>query len=51
LKKDKKQLESKRISAGEWPELKGALFEWHQRMDTKQAVITGDLLKAQASKL
>ena len=50
-KKDKKQLESKRACTGDWPELETALFEWHQRIDKKQAVITGDLLKVQASKL
>jgi Fission yeast centromere protein N-terminal domain/Tc5 transposase DNA-binding domain len=48
-KKDKKQLESKRTSAGDWPDLETALFEWHQRMDKKKAVITGDILKEQAS--
>ena len=42
--------ESKRISAGDWPELETALFEWHQRIDEKKAVITGDILKEQASK-
>ena len=49
-KKDKDQLDSKRSSAGDWPELEAALFEWHQRMEEKKATITGDLLKAQAAK-
>lgn len=49
-KKDKDQLDSKRSSAGDWPELEAALFEWQQRMDEEKATITGDLLKAQAAK-
>ena len=32
LKKDKKALNSKRTSAGDWPDLEAALFEWQQRM-------------------
>lgn len=43
------QLGSKRHYKGDWPELDAALFEWQQRMQKKKAVITGDLLKAQAS--
>ena len=50
-KKDKLTLQSQRSSAGEWPELEAALFEWQQRMQKKRAVITGELLKQQAAKL
>jgi ParB-like chromosome segregation protein Spo0J len=50
-KKDKKQLAAKRSSKGDWPDLEAALFEWQQRMQKKKAVITGDILKAQAAKL
>lgn len=50
-KKDKLALQSQRSSAGEWPELEAALFEWQQRMQKKRAVITGELLKQQAVKL
>lgn len=50
-KKDKCLLEVKRQSAGDWPDLEGALFEWQQRMQKNKAVITGDILKNQASKL
>jgi Fission yeast centromere protein N-terminal domain len=32
LKKDKKALNSKRTSAGDWPDLEAALFEWQQRI-------------------
>ncbi|RKF76489.1 CENP-B-like protein 2 [Golovinomyces cichoracearum] len=48
--KDKCLLEVKRLSAGDWPDLEGALFEWQQRMQKNKAVITGDILKNQASK-
>ncbi|TQS38554.1 hypothetical protein Golomagni_00936 [Golovinomyces magnicellulatus] len=50
-KKDKCLLEVKRQSAGDWPDLEGALFDWQQRMQKNKAVITGDILKNQASKL
>jgi DDE superfamily endonuclease/Tc5 transposase DNA-binding domain/Fission yeast centromere protein N-terminal domain len=50
-KKDKKQLVTKRASKGDWPDLEAALFEWQQRMQKKKAVITGEILKAQAAKL
>lgn len=50
-RKDQNKLESKRHTAGDWPELEAALFEWHQRMDEKKATLTGDVLKAQAAKL
>jgi hypothetical protein len=49
-KKDKKELDGKRTSAGDWPELEAALFEWQQRMQGKKAILSGDILKAQASK-
>ena len=45
-KKDKKELQAKRTSAGDWPELEAALFEQQQRIQDKKAVITSDLLKA-----
>jgi hypothetical protein len=50
-KKDRLALQSQRLSAGEWPELEAALFEWQQRMQRRKAVITGDILKEQATKL
>jgi hypothetical protein len=50
-KKDKDRLQSQRQSAGDWPELEAALFEWQQRMQKKQAVITCEILKQQAAKL
>ena len=50
-KKDRLALQSQRSSAGEWPELEAALFEWQQRMQRRKAVITGDILKEQATKL
>ena len=49
-KKDKTKLESKRTSAGDWPELEEALYEQQQRMQKQGAVITGEILKAQAAK-
>ena len=51
LKKDKKALNSKRTSAGDWPDLEAALFEWQQRMQKNKAIITSDILKDKASKL
>jgi hypothetical protein len=50
-KKDKKALNSKRTSAGDWLDLEAALFEWQQRMQKNKAIITGDILKDKASKL
>jgi hypothetical protein len=50
-KKDKKALNSKRTSAGDWPDLEAALFEWQQRMQKNKSIITGDILKDKASKL
>jgi hypothetical protein len=51
-KKEKKRLQSQRTSAGDWPELEAALYEWQQRIQKKKdAVITGDILKEQAAKL
>jgi hypothetical protein len=40
-----------RLSAGEWPDLDMALFEWQQRMEQKKAIITGDMLKEKARQL
>ena len=51
LKNDKKALNSKRISVGDWPDLEAALFEWQQRMQKSRAIITGEILKNKASKL
>jgi hypothetical protein len=31
-KKDKAEIQSQRISLGDWPELEGALYEWQQGM-------------------
>ena len=31
-----------RSSAGDWPELEGALFEWQQRMEQKKAYYRRD---------
>src|SRR5271167_3304600 len=50
-KVDKKALKAVRSSTGNWPNLKGALFEWQQRIQDTDAIITGDILKAQAAKL
>jgi hypothetical protein len=49
-KKDKKELASKRSSAGDLPELVAALFEWQQRIQKNKAIMTRDILKAQAAK-
>jgi hypothetical protein len=49
--KDKSRLDTKRTSTGDWPELEGVLFEWQQHMQKKQAVITGEIPRNQASKL
>jgi hypothetical protein len=43
------QLGSARHYKGDWPELEAALFEWQQRMQKKKAIITGDIIKGQAS--
>ena len=43
--------EKSKSSKGDWPELEIALFEWHQRMEQKRAVITGDILKEKARQL
>jgi hypothetical protein len=51
-KRDKEALKNKmRFSAGDWPELEAALFEWQQRMEAKKAIITGDILKEKAHQL
>ncbi|RKF77351.1 CENP-B-like protein 2, partial [Golovinomyces cichoracearum] len=47
-KKENFLLEVKRQSAGDWPDLEGALFKWQQRMQKNKVVITGDILKNQA---
>ena len=51
-RKDRQLLqEKKRSSAGDWPDLEAALFEWQQRMEHKRAIITGDILKEKARQL
>ena len=50
-KKDKQTLQQKKQSSRDWPALKGALFEWQQRMEQKKAIITGDVLKEKARQL
>jgi hypothetical protein len=47
----KKVKDQQRASSSEWPDLEIALFEWQQRMEKKNAVITGDILKLQAKML
>ena len=37
-----------RIRAAEWPELEQTLILWHQALEEKGAVITGDLIKEKA---
>jgi hypothetical protein len=50
-KKDKQSLQQKKQSSGDWPALKGALFEWQQHMEQKKAIITSDVLKEKARQL
>jgi hypothetical protein len=51
-KRDNQTLKEKsRSSAGDWPDLEHALFEWQQRMEQKKAIITGDILKTKAKQL
>ena len=50
-KADKKALKAVQSSTSDWPDLEGALFEWQQRIQDTDAIITGDMLKAQAAKL
>ena len=45
------QLGSKRRFKGDYPYLEDALFHWQQQMQKKKAVITGDILKAQAHRI
>ena len=40
-----------RVGKADWPDLEGALFEWQQCLQTKNAIITGEILKQQAIKL
>jgi len=49
-KQDKKRLQAYRTSAGDWPDLEAALFEWQQRLQKTDSVITGEVLKEQAAK-
>jgi hypothetical protein len=49
--KDKQALQAQRTHRGDWPDLEVALFDWQQQMQNKNAVITGEILKLQASKL
>ena len=50
-KKDRIKLSAKRSSAGDWPDLEAALFEFHQFLQNKKATITGDILKEKATQL
>src|ERR1700710_3278182 len=50
-RKDKVALQAQRSRVGNWTDLDSALFEWQQRLQKKKAVITGEILKAQAAKL
>jgi hypothetical protein len=46
-----KDLAAKRHYKGDFPDLEAALFEWQQRMQKKDAVITQDILKAKAKEI
>ena len=50
-KADKKALKAVRSSTSDQPDLEGALFKQQQRMQDTDAIITRDILKAQAAKL
>ena len=39
---------SKKSRMNQWPDLELSLFEWQQRMQNKEATITGDILKRMA---
>jgi hypothetical protein len=43
--------EKSRSSAGDWPMLEAALYEWQQHMQTINATVTGDVLKRKAEEL
>ena len=45
------QLGSKRRFKGDYPDLEDALFHWQQQMQKKKAIITGDILRAQAHQI
>jgi hypothetical protein len=47
----KKALSAKRHYKGDYPDLEAAIFEWQQRMQKKNATITGDILKAKATEI
>ena len=42
------RLEQKKIRVANWVDLEDCLFEWQQRMESKRATVTGDLLKGMA---
>jgi len=46
-----KDLAAKRHYKGDYPDLEAALFEWQQRIQKKDAVITQDILKAKAKEI
>ena len=47
-----KQVQNRhRVSKSDWPDLEAALYEWQQRLQKKDAVITGEILQQQAIKL
>ena len=51
-KKDRHLLQDKkRSSAGDWPDLEAALFEWQQRIEQKKAIVTSEILKEKAKQL
>ena len=40
-----KQVQNRhRVSKSDWPDLEAALYEWQQRLQKKDAVITGEIL-------
>ena len=45
------KLGSKRRVNGDYPDLEDALFYWQQQMQKKKAIITGDILRAQAHQI
>lgn len=46
-----KDLAARRHYKGDYPDLEAALFEWQQRMQKKNAVITQEILKAKAKEI
>jgi hypothetical protein len=46
-----KDLAAKRYYRGDYPDLEAALFEWQQRIQKKNAVITQEILKAKVKEI